>query len=321
MRVFSRFVMHRLPGTLLVALLAALPLTASARYTLPPAPSLAWAAIYPFVPTPRDTIAVSIFDQYTGTFLGLPAAASDVQVQVVGNEIRITATLVEATGPVGGPIRVPLPPLPEGRYVVVYDGSANMPDPERHRAQTAFSVSSAGYATVVEFYHAALDHYFITSAPDEIAKLDQGIIRGWTRTGESFRAIVPAVAASTATPVCRMYGLPEFGIDSHFFSAGSSECDVVAQKWPDRWILETPAAFAIPPLYVGPNASNTTCGDDMQPLYRLYNNRADANHRYTTSRASRDQMLAKGWILEGPTYDFYPEVPGDVRAIAMCVLR
>ena len=40
------------------------------------------------------------------------------------------------------------------------------------------------------------------------------------------------------------------------------------------------------------------CSDTMQHVYRLYNNRPDANHRYTVSPAIRDQMMANGWILE-----------------------
>ncbi len=42
--------------------------------------------------------------------------------------------------------------------------------------------------TVVEFYNASLDHYFITWVPAEIAILDAGtVIKGWTRTGLSFK--------------------------------------------------------------------------------------------------------------------------------------
>jgi len=32
---------------------------------------------------------------------------------------------------------------------------------------------------------------------------------------------------------------------------------------------------------------------------RVWNGRADSNHRYTTDRATRDDMIAKGWIAEG----------------------
>jgi hypothetical protein len=35
------------------------------------------------------------------------------------------------------------------------------------------------------------------------------------------------------------------------------------------------------------------------PVYRLWDNRADTNHRYTTSAAIRDQFIAKGYVAEG----------------------
>jgi hypothetical protein len=44
--------------------------------------------------------------------------------------------------------------------------------------------------------------------------------------------------------------------------------------------------------------SDYFCTDTHRPLHRLYNNRADANHRYTVSPAIRDAMIAKGWILD-----------------------
>jgi hypothetical protein len=34
-------------------------------------------------------------------------------------------------------------------------------------------------------------------------------------------------------------------------------------------------------------------------VYRLYNGRADANHRYTTGARVRSDMVAAGWISEG----------------------
>jgi hypothetical protein len=51
--------------------------------------------------------------------------------------------------------------------VVAHDAAANEPT-----------------ATVIEFYNASLNHYFITAYPEEAAMLDQGVIvPGWTRTG------------------------------------------------------------------------------------------------------------------------------------------
>ena len=39
-------------------------------------------------------------------------------------------------------------------------------------------------------------------------------------------------------------------------------------------------------------------------VYRVFDARPDANHRYTTSRAVRDQMAAMGWTIEGDGPDF-----------------
>ncbi len=41
------------------------------------------------------------------------------------------------------------------------------------------------------------------------------------------------------------------------------------------------------------------CPAGTAPVYRVFSNRADANHRYTTDRATRDQMVGKGWLAEG----------------------
>jgi len=41
------------------------------------------------------------------------------------------------------------------------------------------------------------------------------------------------------------------------------------------------------------------CPAGTTPIYRAFSNRLDANHRYMTDRAVRDQMVAKGWLAEG----------------------
>ncbi len=74
----------------------------------------------------------------------------------------------------------------------------------------SLATQSPAAATVVEFYNASLDHYFITWAPDEIAKLDAGTVtKGWSRTGKTFNTY-PAAQADTS-PVCRFYIPPALG--------------------------------------------------------------------------------------------------------------
>ena len=64
-------------------------------------------------------------------------------------------------------------------------------------------------------------------------------------------------------------------------------------------MLESPSVFfiALPNTNPGPTAG--ACPAGTIPVYRVFDNRADANHRYTTDRAIRDQMVARGYIAEG----------------------
>ncbi|MEO8752315.1 MAG: beta-propeller fold lactonase family protein [Casimicrobiaceae bacterium] len=143
---------------------------------------------------------------------------------------------------------------------------------------------------VVEFYHAGLDHYFVTWVADEIAKLDAGIvIKGWTRTGKGFRTYASALEGTS--PVCRYYIPPTLG-NSHYYGRGTAECDDTGRKNP-TFVLED-ASFMHMVLPTG-----GLCPSSTLPVYRVFSNRPDANHRYTTERAVRDSMVAKGWVAEG----------------------
>lgn len=151
-------------------------------------------------------------------------------------------------------------------------------------------------ATVVEYYRASVDHYFVTASPQEQRALDDGVRPGWVRTGATFLAWTdPARAPATARPVCRYYGRPEAGLDSHFYSAFADECDDVAARFPAAWQFESSAVFYIQ----APDRASGACPDGTDPVYRAYDNRADANHRYTTDASSRAAMLATGWVPEG----------------------
>jgi hypothetical protein len=151
---------------------------------------------------------------------------------------------------------------------------------------------------VVEFYNATLDHYFVTASADEMAKLDNGTFKGWARTGLSFRQFAadsPALALGIARVVCRFYGNPAAGLDSHFYSAFKEECDDVKRKFPTSWVFESADVFEA----VVPDRTTGSCPDGTVPVYRLFNGRTDANHRYTTDAAVRTQMMARGYVPEG----------------------
>src|SRR5262249_53616154 len=127
----------------------------------------------------------------------------------------------------------------------------------------------------------------------EIEKLDTGETRGWTRTGFSFDAYEGPKSGTSA--VCRIYIPPPLG-DGHFYGRDTAECDATVAKNPS-FIVEYPAFFYLVATSGGTGAAGLT------PVYRVYSNRADGNHRYVTSRSERDAMVAKGWLAEGDGAD------------------
>ncbi len=161
---------------------------------------------------------------------------------------------------------------------------------------------------VVEYYDARRNHYFISASAPDIDALDSGFIPGWQRTGATFMVAESSVTnldleyTYYGSAVCRFYIPPEAG-DSHFFSGSSDECAQVQQRFPE-FILETSAAFyvTLPPPATGdcPVMSGFIDGDiPLRPVYRLWNQRADTNHRYTTDLGVRNDMIGHGWMSEG----------------------
>src|SRR5438045_5119318 len=107
----------------------------------------------------------------------------------------------------------------------------------------------AAAVTVVEYYNASLDHYFISPLQPDIDALESGRIAGGGRTGNNFTAFASAADSPAVSPVCRYYIPPQHG-DSHFLSASPDECAAVAAHVASDpnysgYILETAAAFFI----------------------------------------------------------------------------
>ena len=265
----------------------------------------------------KDQIRISVFDNFNGLTSTPAAAAQAVDVSRSGWEITISAVLLDPcvlANPTG-PFEVEAGYLPAGEYFVSYSSS----NQETHTARLKFRVAESGATTpwptvtVVEFFSASLDRHFMTVDPVEIRMLDDGTIRGWSRTGEQF-SVFPSDGTpphSGVMPVCRLYGLPERGLDSHFFSMDASECATVLMRWPS-WILEQEIAFGATGAQ-GSAIDGLNCGPDGTPLFRLYSNRAGADHRYTISTQVRDSMVTRGWILEGAYRG------SDGMSFAMCV--
>ncbi len=181
-------------------------------------------------------------------------------------------------------------PFPAGSTCNIAICGAGLLDAPGAVRRALASTGAAVPVTIVEYYHATFDHYFVTWSAAEIALLDAGTtIKGWTRTGRTWKALMNEAAGTS--PVCRIYIPPGKG-DGHYFGRDAAECNGTMAKNP-TFVLETPAFFYLYP----PTSGN--CAAGTVPVYRLYSNRVDANHRYTTDRAVRDAMVAKGWLAEG----------------------
>lgn len=185
---------------------------------------------------------------------------------------------------------------------------------------TLTAVPPVVIAEVDEFYHAGLRHYFMTADDAEKQALDTGVHPGWVRTGESFKAYAKGSRPdSSIDAVCRyyspplLYSYPDFGVqpaggDAHFFSADAGECAILFWRYENGlWFQENDNAFQIDL----PDKATGICPGATIPVYRLWNQRTDSNHRYTTSATIKADMLAAGYVAEGYGAD----------GVAMCAVE
>lgn len=111
----------------------------------------------------------------------------------------------------------------------------------RNFAISSTPLLAAWKVSVVEYYHAGLNQYFMTANAEQIDLLDSlGTAKsGWARTGETMNAVSPwgdywKISApgdpNEPRPVLRFYGSPE-GPNSHFYTAK-------VYHWCGRWAAD-----------------------------------------------------------------------------------
>jgi predicted dienelactone hydrolase len=164
---------------------------------------------------------------------------------------------------------------------------------------TAFDTASHE-APAREFYNVDLDHYFMAAWQGEVdIILAGGAGPGWILTGESFKVFrqMPPDTITNVNPVCRFYGVPAGGPNSHFFTASPGECEFV--KSAGGWFYEGIG------FNVFPQQSDGRCPAGMLGVRRAYNDRFrnnDSNHRFSTSDSTMKEMSRRGWIVEGTAW-------------------
>lgn len=170
---------------------------------------------------------------------------------------------------------------------------------------TGAASTSATTATMVEYFHAGLDYYFITSRATEIALLDS--IPAWARTGKSFN-VYTATQAGTAGLVRYYYDQIALANSrgSHFYTAVQAEKDLLATLNPSNAatprlpLSEGVDSYLFAPVVAGVGGS---CAAGQTPVYRIFRGQArfpdNPNHRYTTDTAIYNNFVALGWDGEG----------------------
>ncbi len=252
---------------------------------------------------PSEDYILSTFD--TGvTIPGGPAYAYSIGTSFAAPLVAGTASLMISRNPnlTAGRVQSILEgttrDFPPGTQCAAGKGKlcgTGMLDAATALASTVPSTGIAppGAVSVVEYYRADYDHYFITADPCEIYSLDTFATGIYQRTGGVFYAYAsPAFAPLGVQPVCRFFasGL----INSHFFTASASECQFVQSYWVGVWNLELSAAF-----WIEVPDGDGNCLPGRVPVYRFFNNRGDANHRHTLDLSERRAMVNRAWVPEG----------------------
>jgi murein DD-endopeptidase MepM/ murein hydrolase activator NlpD len=156
-------------------------------------------------------------------------------------------------------------------------------------------------ARVYDFYSTSLNHYFRTGNPPEANAVLSGAAGDWKPTLDDVNLLTAGNNLPNTAGVCRFYGHPTIGPNSHFYTGDSNECaalKTIQAQTPSgqpRWNYEELAFNAHLPI-------NGTCPNEAPvPVYRLYNQRAaqnDSNHRLTAKSSVAAQLQFAGWQLE-----------------------
>lgn len=152
----------------------------------------------------------------------------------------------------------------------------------------------AGAVAVIEYYNPASDHYFITASPIEIANLDAGLAGRFQRTGYFFYAYPNlASAPAGAQPVSvlrRREHVDQLALLSVPTRPSARTCRATGRA-------RGSSSSTTPSTSCCHGAG--TCPESTMPVHRYFNNRRDANHRYTIDLSVKRAMVNRAWVPEG----------------------
>ena len=161
--------------------------------------------------------------------------------------------------------------------------------------QVCFAQSQTSI-TVVEYFNATLNAYFITGRSNEQTALDAS--PNFLRTGMSFRALSTNPVTGGAGGVCRFYvALAAPYTSSHFYGRQGVDCESLRSKTPMGFTWEG-FDFAFPSA---PTLASA-CLNGTNPIYRSFRaafGGLTPNHRYSADLTSYTSIAALGFVGEG----------------------
>ena len=162
--------------------------------------------------------------------------------------------------------------------------------------------------TMVEYFYAPLNYFFITSRDDEKSVLDR--TAGFQRTGLSFPVFSKETPGTKA--ISRFFFdkiAVQEGRGSHFYTLSDNDkAALIALNPTNAQIPRLPFnegidSWAFLPLVSGPGGS---CPGGQIPVYRLFRGGTrfpdDPNHRFTANLATYESYISLGWDGEGVNF-------------------
>ena len=232
---------------------------------------------------------------------------------VSGNDFSLTSTTCNA----GASLSPGASCIATARFTPTASGARSGTISIGHNATpavTAIALSGNGVSNVqakrqmLEYRYAPLDYYFITSRDSEKVILDA--TSGFARTGTSF--LVYAQTQGSLQPITRFY-FDRVALGStrgnHFYTLLDGDLQALARQNPTQSTApgfaqnEGVDSYAQSPLVPGVGGS---CADGLLPVYRLFRGAMrfpdNPNHRFTTSVATYNSLVAMGWDGEGVNF-------------------
>ena len=182
--------------------------------------------------------------------------------------------------------------------------------------QVCFAQSQASI-TVVEYFNATLNAYFITGRSSEQSDLDAA--PNFLRTGMSFQALSTNPVTGGAGGICRFYvALATPYTSTHFYGRQGVDCESLRSKNLSGFTWEG-FDFAFPSTLTSANV----CPNGTKPIYRSFRAASGGvtpNHRYSSDPTSYASNAALGFVGEGTVGCITAATPATLGAYGMVSL-